>query len=79
MVGKHLGKMMGALGGRLAAFRTALAAGGDLHAPVTRNIFHDAPPSPAALDFVTGRIGRFARGLAETPTEAILEGRVPAS
>jgi cytochrome b pre-mRNA-processing protein 3 len=78
MVGKHLGKMMGALGGRLAAFRTALAAGGDLRGPVTRNVFHDAPPSPAAVDFVAERLGGFARTLAETPAEAILRGEVPA-
>ena len=78
MVGKHLGKMMGALGGRLGAFRTALEAGGDLSAPVTRNIFHDAPPSPEAVDFVAGRLGGFARALDETPAEAILEGRIPA-
>jgi cytochrome b pre-mRNA-processing protein 3 len=79
MVGKHLGKMMGALGGRLAAFRTALASGGDLRVPVTRNIFHDAPPSSAAVDFVAERLGRVARALAETPAEAILAGEVPTS
>ena len=78
MVGKHLGEMMGALGGRLAAFRTALASGGDLRVPVTRNVFHDAPPSLEAVDFVAGRLARFARGLDETPAEAILEGRIPA-
>ncbi len=77
MVGKHLGKMMGALGGRLGAFRTALETGGDMRVPVARNIFHDAPPSPEAVDFVAGRLARFAGGLAETPAEAILEGRIP--
>ncbi|MDB5699359.1 MAG: ubiquinol-cytochrome chaperone [Alphaproteobacteria bacterium] len=78
MVGKHLGKMMGALGGRLGAFRAAIAAGGDLSAPVERNIFHDAPPSPEALRFVAERLGVFAGALAATPAEAILDGRVPA-
>ena len=43
VVGKHVGRMMSALGGRIAAFREAPAAprGG------RRNIFHEAPPSEA--------------------------------
>jgi cytochrome b pre-mRNA-processing protein 3 len=43
VVGKHVGRLMGALGGRLAAFRAA--EGGSLADPVRRNIFHDAPSS----------------------------------
>ena len=78
VVGKHVGRMMSALGGRLGAFRSALAGGGDLTAPVTRNIFHDAPPSPAAVDFVANRLGAFAQRLRETPVERVLAGEVPA-
>jgi cytochrome b pre-mRNA-processing protein 3 len=73
IVGKHIGKMMGALGGRIGAFR---AASGDLRAPVLRNIFHDAPPSDAAAAFVAGRLEEFQRGLSRSPLEAILAGRI---
>lgn len=76
MVGKHLGKMMGALGGRLAAFRAALAAG-DLTAPVARNIFHDAKPSEASVAFVAGRLGAFAERLRQLPAKHLLAGELP--
>ncbi len=48
-VGKHVGKIMGALGGRLEAFRDALAAGESLEPLIRRNIYTNAPPSDAAL------------------------------
>src|SRR5436309_9588542 len=39
VVGKHVGRMVGALGGRLAAFRTARDSG-SLTEAVRRNVFH---------------------------------------
>lgn len=75
MVGKHVGRMMSALGGRLAAFRDA--ADGALDAPVTRNIFHDAPPSAEAVRFVGARLERFRDGLAGLPAERVLAGEIP--
>ena len=77
VVGKHVGRMMGALGGRLAAFREA----GDreaLAAAVERNIFRGAAPSPETLDIVSARLDTFRAGLAAMPLEQILEGRLPA-
>ena len=41
MVGKHVGKMMGALGGRISAFKAGLADGGELAPAIARNIFRD--------------------------------------
>jgi cytochrome b pre-mRNA-processing protein 3 len=38
IVGKHVGKMMGALGGRLGSLREAFAEGGDLDGFVMRNL-----------------------------------------
>ena len=77
MVGKHVGKMMSALGGRLGAFREAKAAGADFRAPVLRNIFHDAPPSEEALVFVSRRLGGFDQALQAAPINRILEGELP--
>ena len=76
IVGKHVGKMMGMLGGRLGAYRDAMAAG-DIEAVVERNIFRGAPPTAAAVSHVAARLNTFASALAETPTGAILAGQLP--
>ncbi|HEY0043044.1 MAG TPA: ubiquinol-cytochrome C chaperone family protein [Allosphingosinicella sp.] len=82
VVGKHMGKMMGALGGRLGAYRSGLAgegdAGeGDLHAAVRRNIFRDAAPSEEAVAFVADRLRRLHEALAATPLEQLLRAELP--
>ena len=77
MVGKHVGKMMGALGGRLGAFRGAIAQGEGFEGPVVRNIFRDAPPSDAAIAFVSRRLRRFHDGLEAAPLGHVLQGRLP--
>ena len=76
VVGKHVGKMMGALGGRLAAFRSGRDAGAGFRAAVTRNIFHEAPPSPEAAAFVAGRLESFDRSLGALSLEALLAGDI---
>lgn len=70
VVGKHLGKMVGALGGRLNTFRDAE----DFGAAVRHNIFHDAPPSEETVTFVSERLRRIGDGLAEASAESILAG-----
>ncbi len=77
MVGKHVGKMVGALGGRLSAFRAAITEGTGFEGPVRRNIFHDAPPSKAAVEFVSGRLRRFQEQLQSMPVASLLQGEVP--
>jgi len=75
VVGKHVGRMMSALGGRLAAFRAGRAQGfGDA---VERNIFHEAPPSEAAVSIVAGGLERFAAGLDGTGLPDLLGGTLP--
>jgi cytochrome b pre-mRNA-processing protein 3 len=76
VVGKHVGRMMSALGGRLGAFRAAREAG-SLGDAVARNIFHETPPSGAALAFVTGGLERFAAALDAVPTPELLAGSLP--
>ncbi|HMG47030.1 MAG TPA: ubiquinol-cytochrome C chaperone family protein [Allosphingosinicella sp.] len=72
VVGKHVGRMMGALGGRLAAFRAE-----DFEAAARRNIFHDSPPSDEALALVAGRLQRLGEALGRTSLEALAEGKLP--
>jgi cytochrome b pre-mRNA-processing protein 3 len=71
VVGKHVGRMVSALGGRVAAFRA-----GDFAAAARRNIFHDSPPSEEALALVASRLERLAGALAGTGIEALAEGRL---
>ena len=75
MVGKHVGRMMSALGGRLAAFREV--GEGPLDAPVARNIFRESPPSDEAVRFVSGRLAGFRDRLASVPADRLLAGELP--
>lgn len=78
MVGKHVGRMMGALGGRLSAFRVEIEDEGDFRAPVLRNVFRDNAPSDAALDYVASRLRKLNDALKKTAVDALLAGRFPA-
>lgn len=77
VVGKHVGKMMGALGGRLTAFRTAIEAG-DFAPTVTRNLFRDAPPSTEAVALASAALARFHDALALLASDRLLAGKLPA-
>lgn len=77
VVGKHVGRMMGALGGRLAAFRAAAGQASAFEAAVRRNIFHEAPPDEQAVPWVAARLRRWAEALAAQPLPDLLAGRVP--
>ena len=75
VVGKHVGRLMGALGGRLTALREAREAGAVASA-VDRNIFHEAPPSPEAEAWVTARIARISENLDAASLDDLLAGKV---
>lgn len=77
VVGKHIGKMMSALGGRLTAYRSGVAPGGDLDDALVRNLYRGAAPDAAALAHVADRLRAFAARLDSLPVAAILGGRLP--
>ena len=77
VVGKHIGRMMGALGGRLGALREARESG-DFAEAVRRNLFHDAPPSPETLALVSERLAQLSRAIDAQPLESLLAGQMPA-
>lgn len=56
VVGKHVGRMMSALGGRLAAYRAALTGEADLAEALSRNLYRSVAPVPAALAHVEAEI-----------------------
>ena len=76
VVGKHVGRMMSALGGRLAAFREAGHDGAAFAAAVRRNVFHEAPEAEDAVSRVAARLETLGMALAATPLAALLEGRL---
>ncbi|MGZ8283899.1 MAG: ubiquinol-cytochrome C chaperone family protein [Allosphingosinicella sp.] len=78
VVGKHVGRLMGALGGRLSALRDARAGESDFTTAVRRNVFHEDPPSDAALAFVSSRLQRLSEMLDAQPVDDLLAGRIPA-
>lgn len=51
VVGKHIGNMVGALGGRLKAYRVAYITG-DLDGALTRNLYRNEAPKDIELQFV---------------------------
>lgn len=77
VVGKHIGRMMGMLGGRLGAYREGLAADA-LRPALIRNLYRGEGPDDAALAHVEAALLAWRDSLAATPIETILAGRLPA-
>lgn len=77
VVGKHVGRMMGALGGRLAAFRDTDGDAAAFAAAVRRNVFREAPPGEEAAAFVAGRLSALRAALGSAPLADVLAGRMP--
>jgi cytochrome b pre-mRNA-processing protein 3 len=78
VIGKHMGKVMGALGGRLGAYRKALAPdaqAGDLAEVLGRNVYRGSPPDGAAEDLATEVRALKAR-IAAAPRDALLAGDI---
>jgi cytochrome b pre-mRNA-processing protein 3 len=76
VVGKRVGKLMSALGGRLGAYRDALTGEGDLHAAVRRNVFRESPPSDEVVPVVAERIRALHARLAGISRERMLAGEL---
>ena len=77
VVGKHIGKMMSALGGRLGAYRDSAGDEAAFAAAVRRNIFADAPPSEDAVATVATRLAAYRAALAPLSAADLLAGRLP--
>jgi cytochrome b pre-mRNA-processing protein 3 len=77
VVGKHMGRMMGMLGGRLGAYRAALEAG-DLKPALIRNLYRGNAPDAAAVAHVEAGLLAFRDSLAKAPLSLLLGGELPA-
>lgn len=76
VVGKHVGRMMGMLGGRLGAYRAGLAEDA-LGPPLVRNLYRGVAPAPAALTHVEARLHAFGDALAAMPIARLIAGELP--
>jgi cytochrome b pre-mRNA-processing protein 3 len=52
VVGKHIGRMVSALGGRLSAYRAALLDEAELREALVRNLYRGVAPSGDAVTHV---------------------------
>lgn len=81
VVGKHIGKMMAMLGGRLGAYRDGLAGPegekGGIDAALVRNLYRGDAPAPQALAHVRDSLLQFRAALADAPVARLIEGDLP--
>ena len=75
VVGKHVGRMMGMLGGRLGAYRDGVAAG-DLREALIRNLWRGEAPVDGAATHISDGLQAFRAGLSPLPLTALREGRL---
>lgn len=78
VIGKHVGRMVGALGGRLGAYRKALSAGAlpeDLATALARNVYRGAAPAGAAEGLAVATRALKAR-IDATEQAALLAGAI---
>jgi cytochrome b pre-mRNA-processing protein 3 len=75
VVGKHIGRMMAALGGRMEAYRTGLEGAG-LEEALIRNLYRTEHPGDAALAHGATSLRTFWQRLGTTPFEALLAGEI---
>jgi cytochrome b pre-mRNA-processing protein 3 len=76
VVGKHIGKMISMLGGRIGAYRDGLAAG-DLKPPLARNLYRAGTPDDAAQAHVAAALTQLHDALATTDLAALTRGELP--
>ncbi len=76
VVGKHIGRMMSQVGGRLAAYRDGLAPGGDLAGAIDRNIFRGAEVPAEARAHVERALRALAADLDSRDLATILAGDI---
>lgn len=79
VVSKHVGRMMGSLGGRLGAYRAALAADaaeGELRDALIRNLYRGQAPGDSALAWVSAQVAAIRGRLARISLPDVIAGKV---
>lgn len=77
VVGKQIGRMVGALGGRLGAYKAADGSD-ELRAALVRNLWRGEAPGEERLAYVAAQVATQRAALAATPVaELIVADRLP--
>ncbi|MBR0553318.1 ubiquinol-cytochrome C chaperone family protein [Stakelama marina] len=76
VIGKHVGRMMGMLGGRLGAYREGVKEG-DLKPALIRNLYRGEDPGSAPAGHVEQRLMALREALAATELDSLLAGNLP--
>lgn len=76
VVGKHVGRMMAMLGGRIGAYREGLAAA-DLKPALVRNLYRGEAPAPQALAHVESALLALHESLGRVSIESLVAGEIP--
>ncbi|GAA4774140.1 hypothetical protein GCM10023219_21940 [Stakelama sediminis] len=76
VVGKHIGRMMAMLGGRLGAYRDGLAQG-DLKPALIRNLYRGESPAPEAVAHVEHGLTAFRERLNRFDAATLEEKGLP--
>lgn len=77
MVGKHIGKMMAALGGRLGAYRQAGSDAAGLALALERNVWRGEGAPEGAAVLLASRLLGWRAALAEITPDALRAGELP--
>lgn len=77
VMGKKVGGLVGALGGRVGAWRRATDGAESWPAVIARSVHRGADVPPAAADHAERRLRLFWTALEERSDEALLEGALP--
>jgi cytochrome b pre-mRNA-processing protein 3 len=77
VVGKHIGRIMSALGGRLGAYRAGLAGDESLDEALVRNLYRGVAPAPEALAHSAQALRALAAALDGASLDALRAGSLP--
>lgn len=76
VVGKHVGRMMSALGGRISVYRAALGGEADLREALVRNLYRGVAVPDVALGHVEGALRERWTRLCSLSRDALLAGDI---
>ncbi len=76
VVGKQVGRMVGALGGRIAAYRPGLTGETSLADALVRNLYRGEAPAADELRYVEAQLRAFAQGLDGRSLDDLLAARL---
>jgi len=76
VVGKHIGRMMAMLGGRIGAYRDGLADG-SFESALVRNLYRGVEPDAHALVHVAAYLRRLRAALDPVSVDDLLAGKLP--